>query len=619
VTQSNSFPKPTAYAATEVPSSLAGWEAMYPSHFFFGGVREEWENRHFWYLDKIHAPYPLPPLDHIFQQAWQISLSQHTTRVFCIPPAQGIAQRIVGCYQYICAVEPPPDEVIGEKAALFQARAHYPVEHYSELWDEWLVRVQKLGGELKGIHVPSELPRYVPDNEMFPDGFKGYTAAYELMEAFSRAVDCIYKGWQYHFNYLNLAYLYYLTFFGAAKTLFPGVSDAAVSKMVAGADVSMFRPDAELCRLARLAYEEGPVAAVLEREETAAEKIVSLREIQSGRDWLDEFEKIRDPWLHISTGSGWYYNEGSWLNKLDVPFGYIKNYIERLQNGERIERSLDEIGVARDALVGEYRTLIRTDEDRVTFDNAYNDTRIIYKYAEDHLFWIEHWFHTLWWEKIREIGEVLVKAGSLKKVDDIFMFNRFEVPALIEDSATRWALGEGVPSMDWAGTATKRHGILDAAGKWIPSPALGQTPEVVAEPFTIMLWGVTTDKVGEWLKGSSVDPGDLNEIKGFASSSGVAEGIARVLHTADEIMKLKAGEILVCPSTNPSWGPALGRVGAAVTDIGGLTSHAAIVAREYGLPAVTGTGFATTAIKTGDRIRVDGDTGVVTIIERAKD
>ena len=456
MTQSNSFPKPTAYAATEVPSSLAGWEAMYPSHFFFGGVREEWENRHFWYLDKIHAPYPLPPLDHIFQQAWQISLSQHTTRVFCIPPAQGIAQRIVGCYQYICAVEPPPDEVIGEKAALFQARAHYPVEHYSELWDEWLGRVQTLGGELKNIHVPSELPRYVPDSEMFPDGFKGYTAAYELMESFSRAVDCLYKGWQYHFNYLNLAYLYYLTFFGAAKTLFPGVSDAAVSKMVAGADVSMFRPDAELCRLARLAYEDGPVAAVLEREETAAEKIVSLREIQSGRDWLDEFDKIRDPWLHISTGSGWYYNEGSWLNKLDVPFGYIKNYIERLQNGERIERSLDEIGVAREALVGEYRTLIRTDEDRTTFDNAYNDTRIIYKYAEDHLFWIEHWFHTLWWDKIREIGEVLVKAGSLKKVDDIFMFNRFEVPALIEDSATRWALGEGVPSMDWAGTATKR-------------------------------------------------------------------------------------------------------------------------------------------------------------------
>ena len=84
----SSFPNPSEYAAKEVPADLAGWESMYPDHFRFGGVREEWENRHFWYLDKIHAPYPLPPLDHIFQQAWQISLSSHTTRIFASPSSQ---------------------------------------------------------------------------------------------------------------------------------------------------------------------------------------------------------------------------------------------------------------------------------------------------------------------------------------------------------------------------------------------------------------------------------------------------------------------------------------------------------------------------------------------------
>ncbi len=616
MTPSNSFPNPSDYAANEVPAQLAGWEEMYPGHFFFGEARQEWENRHFWYLDKIHAPYPMPPLDHIFQQAWQISLSQHTTRIFCIPPAQGIAHRIVGCYQYICAVEPPPEDVIGEKAALFGARAHYPVEHYDELYHEWVERIQELGRQMKHIKVP-ELPRYMPDSEIFPNDFRGYTAAYELQEAFSRAVDAMYKGWQYHFNYLNLSYLYYLTFFGVAKTLFPGVSDSAVSKMVAGAEVSMFQPDAELCKLARMAHGSPSLAAVLKGDGSAADKIGLLRETPNGEAWLDQIDKIKDPWMHISAGSGWYHYEGSWLNKLDIPFGYIKNYIERLDKGERIERSLDEISAARDELVTEYRRLIKTDEDRQSFDNAYSDTRIIYKYAEDHLFWVEHWFHTLWWEKTREIGEALVKAGSLKTADDLFMFNRFEVPALIEDTVTRWALGEGVPVMPWAETAAKRRGILKAAAEWSPSPALGQTPGEVAEPFTVMLWGITTDKVTEWLKGTSVEPGDVNEIKGFASSAGTAEGVARVLSTAEEIAQLKDGEILVCPSTNPSWGPALGRVAAAVTDIGGLTSHAAIVSREYGLPAVTGTGLATKVINTGDRVRVDGDNGVVTVVERA--
>ena len=86
--------------------------------YLFSEDRADWEKAQFWYQDKIHAPEPLPPLDHIFQEAWQISLSQYTTRVFCIPPAQGIAQRMVGCYLYICAIAPPPEEIIGEKAAL---------------------------------------------------------------------------------------------------------------------------------------------------------------------------------------------------------------------------------------------------------------------------------------------------------------------------------------------------------------------------------------------------------------------------------------------------------------------------------------------------------------------
>jgi len=81
----------------------------------------------------------------------------------------------------------------------------------------------------------------------------------------------------------------------------------------------------------------------------------------------------------------------------------------------------------------------------------------------------------------------------------------------------------------------------------------------------------------------------------------------------DDLSTVQPGEILVCPITSPSWAPVFTKIKAAVTDIGGMTCHAAIVAREYGLPAIVGTGYATKAIKTGDKLKVNADEGVVTI------
>jgi pyruvate,water dikinase len=88
-----------------------------------------------------------------------------------------------------------------------------------------------------------------------------------------------------------------------------------------------------------------------------------------------------------------------------------------------------------------------------------------------------------------------------------------------------------------------------------------------------------------------------------------------VVFTAEELSEVRAGEILVCPVTEPSWAPVFAKVKATVSDIGGIMSHAAIVAREYGIPAVLGTGAATQRIRTGQRIRVDGDTGTVTLLD----
>ena len=84
----------------------------------------------------------------------------------------------------------------------------------------------------------------------------------------------------------------------------------------------------------------------------------------------------------------------------------------------------------------------------------------------------------------------------------------------------------------------------------------------------------------------------------------------------DDIGDVEDGEILVAPITAPSWAPVFPKIQACVTDIGGMMSHAAIVCREYGIPAVTGTGFGTQQISNGQRIRVDGSAGTVTIVDQ---
>ncbi|MET4637543.1 PEP/pyruvate-binding domain-containing protein [Mycetocola sp. 2940] len=101
-------------------------------------------------------------------------------------------------------------------------------------------------------------------------------------------------------------------------------------------------------------------------------------------------------------------------------------------------------------------------------------------------------------------------------------------------------------------------------------------------------------------------------VQGSPASGGVATGRVRIIRDATDFGTLQSGEILVCPYTNPSWTPLFSRAAAVVVDSGGVGSHAAIVAREYGLPAVMGTGAATTVLTPGQLVTVDGNTGRVT-------
>lgn len=145
---------------------------------------------------------------------------------------------------------------------------------------------------------------------------------------------------------------------------------------------------------------------------------------------------------------------------------------------------------------------------------------------------------------------------------------------------------------------------------------LPELPAVISGAFNPFSWSKNPDRridVYDSHQQISTEE-DPSTIRGNPGSGGVFEGTVRIINSLDEGHMLQSGEILVTSTTNIGWTPLFPRAAAVVTDIGMPLAHAAIVAREIGIPAVVGCGNATTRLKTGDRVVVDGDQGVVRLL-----
>jgi pyruvate,water dikinase len=601
------FPSPFE---VPTPEGCEGWKELYPYYYVFSEDRREFEDKRFWFQDGMHHPEPLYPFDTITCESWWVALGEYNTRVFVVPPALGIDQRVLNGYLYITPLPVANEADIPARVDEFMERAGYYFQNWDRLYSQWVKKAEDTIAELKAIKVP-DLPEREDMETVVRQG-RGLTSAYDLLCAYNRAIENMHKIWHLHFEFLNLGYVAYLTFYGFCKKAFPDIPDQTIAKMVSGIDVILFRPDEELKRLAKAAVDMG-VAGVFKKTINPDEVTAEMGQSEAGKKWLEELEKSKDPWFYFSTGTGFYHLHRSWIDDMTVPCLAIRGYIEKIEKGESIARPMAEIQKERDRLAAEYTALLPTDEDKKAFQEQLGLARTVFPYVENHNFYVEHWHHTVFWNKMREFGKVLVNHGFFKEVDDMFYLHRFEVQEAIYDLIGAWGPGgEARGPRYWPPIVEKRKVLFEKLKNYAPPPALGEPPEVVTEPFTVMLWGITTENIQRWLK-PQADSG-AKELKGFAGSPGVVEGPARVITSVEELKDVQPGEILVCPITTPSWAPIFTRIKATVTDIGGMMSHAAIVCREYGLPAVVGTGYGTKTFKTGQMLRVDGMAGTVTAL-----
>ncbi len=183
-------------------------------------------------------------------------------------------------------------------------------------------------------------------------------------------------------------------------------------------------------------------------------------------------------------------------------------------------------------------------------------------------------------------GRELVHAGVLDRADDVFMLNLAELRQLVHDQ-----------NRDWKTLIMQRRASYEREMR------RRQVPRLLLTDGRAFYNGV-----------ASLNESDSTKIVGSPVSPGSVEGIVHVVFEPHGT-QLAPGEILVCHGTDPAWTPLFLAAGGLVMEVGGLMTHGSVVAREYGIPAVVGVHHATSRLQTGQKIRVDGTTGQITVLD----
>jgi rifampicin phosphotransferase len=206
-----------------------------------------------------------------------------------------------------------------------------------------------------------------------------------------------------------------------------------------------------------------------------------------------------------------------------------------------------------------------------------------------------------------EIGRRLAERGQIPSRDDVFHLEAAELPVAPRDAADRRPLirrrqGERAWVLAHPGPAS--YGPDPG-----PPPPLDGLPPEVREANEAFYWS-GSHTLASGGAGASA-PSVTGVLRGIPASRGTYRGPARIVRAKSEFGKLRVGDVLVCPATSPAWSVLFANVGALVTDTGGALSHTAIIAREFGVPAVVATGNATEVVRDGQILVVDGAAGTV--------
>jgi pyruvate,water dikinase len=339
-----------------------------------------------------------------------------------------------------------------------------------------------------------------------------------------------------------------------------------------------------------------PTLTAAFKYETAGEIIAGLKGTERGRKFIEE--RV----VPYQKEFGWH---AVWSHEFVFPTVYeqmepvielVRGYIETNYDYPKTIKVLsdDIASAAKEILEGLKGEAL--EEMRV----ANNINLKMAPLTPDHHFYIDQGANAHVRLVLIAIGKKLVAQGGLDAPDDVIFLRYNELREFMGDPK----------AMDARALVAKARAAREKAYTFRPRDWIGTVTQSQLDFPYLSNWGFPYkfDRKAGTVAG---------QVTGMGGSPGVVEGVARVVLREEQFDTVRAGDILVCQMTNPAWVALFTKIVGLVTDAGGTTSHAAVLSREFGIPAVVGTSVATQEISNGDRIRLNGTTGVVEILERA--
>jgi phosphohistidine swiveling domain-containing protein len=556
----------------------------------------ELEKRLFWVFDDLHCPHPLSPMFFDIGGWWLTC--DHMFRRFGTPFACDWITKKVNGYLYTAAV--PADPAWPVDAMEYGARygARVPLDaDYSDRIGTYLDAVLPTYGEHFADWWRDRLVPEMERNFVFLEEMLDRQNEMSLMELavlFEDAIDVHDRHWKIHWM-LNFAQLSATLKLRAVMEKTHGrVDEALLGRLQNSASDRNWDSIRALWEMKQEARGDAELAAAFGHE-SAAEIIAGLEGTERGRRFMAD--RVRP----YQKEFGWH---AVWSHEFVFPTVYEKmEPVIELVRGY-LETDYDypsTMGALKDDIESASREILDGLEGEALEEmRAANEVNLrMAPLTPDHHFYIDQGANAHLRLVLIAIGRKLVALGTIDAPDDVIFLRYNELRVFVGDPA----------GMDARSLIAQRRAEREKAYEFRPPAWIGTaTQSQLAFPY-LTNWGFP-EKFHR-------KAGIAGEVKGIGGSPGVVEGIARVVLREEQFDEVRAGDVLVCHMTNPAWVVLFTKIAALVTNAGGLTGHPAVLSREFGIPAVVGTQDGTQRIGTGDRVRVDGTTGTVEILEAA--
>ncbi|MDO9535832.1 MAG: PEP-utilizing enzyme [Bacillota bacterium] len=537
-----------------------------------------------WFLDPTHAVPPWTPMVAWFWINYCRHGMQWAAEKLPLPNCKGWDWRLKdGCGYLTMLIVDDPKE-IWKREIEFKKNLLPFIENYDK---EWLGFIKEMLSRYEEIQI-----------------FEEKTASnIELLEHFEKTLELNKRMWEIHFYMMYVVFGVFILFESMCKELL-GIDDthSDFHTLIRGFDNKVFQVDKKIWEFSRQARKAGLSNLFVTVD--PKDYCEALDKTAEGKKWLGEFKRFLQE-------SGWQANRKSfefnlplWVEDPTPALVYVKLYLQKKEEQFVLDKEREKLALERTATEKKLLEKIPLSK-RKWFTEVMKLAQKSSAFSEEHNVYLDLYTHALLRKVLMEWGKRLKEAGSISQVDDIL----FLIPDEIRKAAVQPTHCNLKPivkerQQEWA--------------KWCDQEKLPMISTInTAEAMDLMLKSNDPIVLKVVVGSFPVPKPDLKaDLYGVPGAPGIAEGPARVVRTDEDLAEIKENEIMVAPSTYPSWTPAFSLLKGVIVDRGASLSQAAIVGREYNIPVVLNVFEGSKRIKTGQRVCVDGNMGVVYILEK---